>query len=75
MILSGTDETGTKGPGNGGSVKFQNGHGDAHRDGGVKLRPSHPGVTVLPDGKVALSAKAIKTIVSESKRARRGEVK
>lgn len=56
-------------------MKFVNGQGDAHRDGAVKLKPEHPGVNVLPDGKVALSARAIKTIASESERAKRKEVR
>jgi hypothetical protein len=63
------------GPEIGGLVKFVNGQGDAHRDGAVKLKPGHPGVNVLPDGKVALSARAIRTIARESKRAKRKEVK
>jgi hypothetical protein len=56
-------------------MKFQNGQGHGHRDGAVKVKPTHPGVTVLPDGKVALSRQAIKTIAAESELARRGEVK
>lgn len=56
-------------------MKFENGQGDAHRDGAVKLKSTHPGVHVLPDGKVALSAHAIKTIAAESDRARKGRWK